>query len=165
MSSAPVSDDARPHLARGTRLDYDDVRERHVLLVPEGRSRSTTPRAPCSSSATASGRSATIVAELGERYGGADVGDDVRELLVALAERGLVRDVSEKPFTLVAELTYRCPLHCPYCSNPLTIGDAHYKDELSDRGLDARFREARASASCSSGSRAASRCPAPTSSS
>lgn len=25
----------------------------------------------------------------------------------------------ELPYTLVAELTYRCPLRCPYCSNPL----------------------------------------------
>lgn len=24
-----------------------------------------------------------------------------------------------RPYTLVAELTYRCPLHCPYCSNPV----------------------------------------------
>ncbi|PYM64554.1 MAG: pyrroloquinoline quinone biosynthesis protein PqqE [Candidatus Rokuibacteriota bacterium] len=24
-----------------------------------------------------------------------------------------------RPYTLVAELTYRCPLRCPYCSNPL----------------------------------------------
>src|SRR5215472_11371570 len=24
-----------------------------------------------------------------------------------------------RPYTLVAELTYRCALHCPYCSNPL----------------------------------------------
>jgi pyrroloquinoline quinone biosynthesis protein E len=24
-----------------------------------------------------------------------------------------------RPFNLVAELTYRCPLRCPYCSNPL----------------------------------------------
>src|SRR6267154_1812427 len=24
-----------------------------------------------------------------------------------------------RPMGLVAELTYRCPLHCPYCSNPL----------------------------------------------
>ncbi|CUS39605.1 pyrroloquinoline quinone biosynthesis protein PqqE [Candidatus Nitrospira nitrificans] len=23
-----------------------------------------------------------------------------------------------RPYTLIAELTYRCPLHCPYCSNP-----------------------------------------------
>ncbi|HEY7531375.1 MAG TPA: pyrroloquinoline quinone biosynthesis protein PqqE [Nitrospiraceae bacterium] len=24
-----------------------------------------------------------------------------------------------RPYTLIAELTYRCPLRCPYCSNPL----------------------------------------------
>src|SRR3954468_12046904 len=24
-----------------------------------------------------------------------------------------------RPLGLVAELTYRCPLHCPYCSNPV----------------------------------------------
>jgi pyrroloquinoline quinone biosynthesis protein E len=27
--------------------------------------------------------------------------------------------VQYRPFGLLAELTYRCPLHCPYCSNPL----------------------------------------------
>jgi pyrroloquinoline quinone biosynthesis protein E len=26
-----------------------------------------------------------------------------------------------RPFTLVAELTHRCPLGCPYCSNPLAL--------------------------------------------
>ena len=25
----------------------------------------------------------------------------------------------ERPFTLIAELTYRCPLACAYCSNPV----------------------------------------------
>lgn len=34
-----------------------------------------------------------------------------------------------KPLWLLAELTYRCPLQCPYCSNPLEI--AQYKDELT----------------------------------
>jgi pyrroloquinoline quinone biosynthesis protein E len=24
----------------------------------------------------------------------------------------------QRPYALLAELTYRCPLHCPYCSNP-----------------------------------------------
>lgn len=23
-----------------------------------------------------------------------------------------------RPYSLLAEVTYRCPLHCPYCSNP-----------------------------------------------
>jgi len=26
-----------------------------------------------------------------------------------------------RPLSLLAELTYRCPLHCPYCSNPLSL--------------------------------------------
>jgi pyrroloquinoline quinone biosynthesis protein E len=26
----------------------------------------------------------------------------------------------DSPFGLLAELTYRCPLACAYCSNPLT---------------------------------------------
>src|SRR5689334_6248953 len=26
-----------------------------------------------------------------------------------------------RPFGLLAELTYRCPLHCPYCSNPVEL--------------------------------------------
>ena len=26
---------------------------------------------------------------------------------------------SPRPYALLAELTYRCPLHCPYCSNPV----------------------------------------------
>ena len=33
------------------------------------------------------------------------------------------------PLWILAELTYRCPLQCPYCSNPLDI--AKYDNELS----------------------------------
>jgi pyrroloquinoline quinone biosynthesis protein E len=28
---------------------------------------------------------------------------------------------SPRPYTLIAELTYRCPLRCPYCSNPTAL--------------------------------------------
>ncbi len=46
------------------------------------------------------------------------------------------------PLGLLAELTHRCPLACPYCSNPLTLDDR--VDEL-DTALWARvFREAAA---------------------
>jgi PqqA peptide cyclase len=34
----------------------------------------------------------------------------------------------EPPFALLAELTHRCPLQCPYCSNPLELERA--RDEL-----------------------------------
>jgi pyrroloquinoline quinone biosynthesis protein E len=31
-----------------------------------------------------------------------------------------------RPYALLAEITYRCPLHCPYCSNPVaaSLGEA-----------------------------------------
>jgi len=35
----------------------------------------------------------------------------------------------ERPYTLIAELTYRCPLRCVYCSNPTDF--AAHKDALS----------------------------------
>lgn len=45
-----------------------------------------------------------------------------------------------RPYTLIAELTYRCALRCPYCSNPLDYGARHR--EL-DTGTWLRlFREA-----------------------
>jgi len=47
-----------------------------------------------------------------------------------------------KPLWLLAELTYKCPLQCPYCSNPLDI--ARYSDELSTEEWIKVFREARA---------------------
>ena len=36
----------------------------------------------------------------------------------------------ERPLTLIAELTYRCPLRCPYCSNPTNYDDRAYRQEL-----------------------------------
>ena len=49
-----------------------------------------------------------------------------------------------RPSTLIAELSYQCPLHCPYCSNPLDIGGEHYRRELETEHWIRAFREARA---------------------
>src|SRR3954463_16201161 len=49
-----------------------------------------------------------------------------------------------KPYTLVAELSYRCPLHCPYCSNPVDIGGDRYRSELATEDWSRVFGEARA---------------------
>jgi pyrroloquinoline quinone biosynthesis protein E len=48
-----------------------------------------------------------------------------------------------RPSTLIAELSYQCPLHCPYCSNPLEIGDETYRRELETEDWIRAFREAR----------------------
>jgi PqqA peptide cyclase len=29
--------------------------------------------------------------------------------------------IAPRPYALLAEITYRCPLHCPYCSNPTQV--------------------------------------------
>lgn len=44
------------------------------------------------------------------------------------------------PFSLIAELTHRCPLHCLYCSNPLEMKQA--ADELSTQEWTSVFRQA-----------------------
>ncbi|HEY4916771.1 MAG TPA: pyrroloquinoline quinone biosynthesis protein PqqE [Solirubrobacteraceae bacterium] len=46
------------------------------------------------------------------------------------------------PLLLIAELTYRCPLKCPYCSNPTDIGASRYQDELSTEEWQRVFAEA-----------------------
>jgi PqqA peptide cyclase len=49
-----------------------------------------------------------------------------------------------RPYTLVAELTYQCPLHCPYCSNPVDIGGDRWRAQLETEHWTRVFREARA---------------------
>lgn len=47
----------------------------------------------------------------------------------------------DRPFGMLAELTYECPLHCPYCSNPLNLAD--YRDELTTAEWQRVLTEAR----------------------
>ena len=46
----------------------------------------------------------------------------------------------ERPYTLVAELTYRCPLRCAYCSNPIRPAPPCF--ELATGDWQRVFREA-----------------------
>jgi PqqA peptide cyclase len=50
---------------------------------------------------------------------GALMAGDAAPTSVSLSNGGLPR-----PLGLIAEVTYRCPLHCPYCSNPTTLAPA-----------------------------------------
>ena len=40
-----------------------------------------------------------------------------------------------RPYALLAEVTYRCPLHCPYCSNPLQQGSGSERDNRRERWI------------------------------
>lgn len=50
-------------------------------------------------------------------------------------------DAVKPPLWLLAELTYACPLQCPYCSNPLELG--RRRDELDTETWLRVLREAR----------------------
>ena len=82
----------RPRLVDGARLQYDDVREEHMLLIPEGAVRLNPTAAQVLELCDGERSVGDIAAALSERYGGADVAADVRELLGGMAQKGLVVD-------------------------------------------------------------------------
>jgi pyrroloquinoline quinone biosynthesis protein D len=84
----------RPRLVTGARLRYDEVREEHVLLVPEGAVRLNPTAAEVLGLCDGERSLDDIVGVLSARYKGADLGDDVHELVNAMAQRGLVIDAA-----------------------------------------------------------------------
>jgi pyrroloquinoline quinone biosynthesis protein D len=85
----------RPRLVTGARLRYDEVREEHLLLVPEGAVRLNPTAAEVLELCDGERSLDDIVSTLSERYGGADVDNDVRELIDAMTQRGVVVDAAE----------------------------------------------------------------------
>jgi coenzyme PQQ biosynthesis protein PqqD len=84
----------QPRLATGARLRYDEVRDEHLLLIPEGAVR-LNPTAVAVLELCDGRRTVDeIVTALSERYGGADIGGDVQQLVDALTQRGLVVDAA-----------------------------------------------------------------------
>jgi pyrroloquinoline quinone biosynthesis protein D len=84
----------RPRLVTGARLQYDDVREEHLLLIPEGVVRLNPSAAEVLELCDGQRSLDDIVGALSARYNGADLSDDVQELVDAMAQRGLVVDAA-----------------------------------------------------------------------
>jgi pyrroloquinoline quinone biosynthesis protein D len=84
----------RPRLVTGARLRYDEVREEHVLLIPEGAVRLNPTAAEVLGLCDGERSLDDIVGALSARYQGADLGADVHELVHAMAQRGLVVDAA-----------------------------------------------------------------------
>ena len=148
----------RPRLARGARVRPDPRDGTPVLLSPERGLRLSPSAAAIVSLCDGDRAIDEIVSVLWSRYGaGADrarIETDVRGLLGDLRARGLVEGhetvatdarpaaarepepdpeapsprLEAAPYTLVAEVTHRCPLGCPYCSNPREL--VRGQDEL-----------------------------------
>ena len=84
-----VDQDSRPRLWRLARLGFDKVRQRRVLLYPEGAMFINETGAAILELCNGTHTVKDIATTLGERYG-ADVQADVLEYLTDMARRDLV---------------------------------------------------------------------------
>src|ERR1700722_6706998 len=158
--------DDRPAPARKTRLRRDPLTGEPLLLFPEGVLRLNHSGAAILALCDGRRTVSAIVAKLceqcpesvgeGDRDTAAFLEDlNVRGLLdwnVAtvgplefpavghIAASSLTSPSGERPLGLLAELTYRCPLGCPYCSNPTTL--RHDGRELTTQEWERVIREA-----------------------
>ena len=151
-----------PGLRRGVRLVHDPVRGAPALLYPEGVLLLNETAAAVLGECDGVRDTDAIATRLADRYDGVSA-EDVADLLADLHRRRLVgwgtdgRPVAAPvvpevppaaapraptPLGLLAELTYRCPLHCTYCANPINL--AGYRDELDTRAWYRVLDEARA---------------------
>ena len=81
-----------PVLPPGFRLHWDKVRDRHVLLFPEGALGLNTTAVYVLELCDGTRTIEEIAAELSPKFQGADVLQDVENLLIALANRGMIID-------------------------------------------------------------------------
>jgi pyrroloquinoline quinone biosynthesis protein E len=141
----------KPRLSRKARVQPDPRDGRPVLLSPERGLRLSDTAAAIVALCDGTREVDAIIDDLASRYGAPRdlIASDVDGLLGDLHGRALIeewhatarrpppepRALSSSPgdplspYTLVAELTHRCPLACPYCSNPTEL--VRRPDELS----------------------------------
>ena len=84
----------RPRLVTGARLRYDEVREEHVLLVPEGVVRLNRTAAEVLELCDGERSLDDIVGALSARYEAPDLRMDVEALVDGMTQRGLVVDAA-----------------------------------------------------------------------
>ena len=141
--------DSFPKLASRAKLQTDPATGKPALLYPEGVLLLNDSAAAILELCDGSRETGEIILDLCERFRAPEpaLRRDVDECLSGLRAKGLVEvsgnreeagprkadsgtrtqgrpagaNPAYRPFGLLAELTYQCPLHCPYCSNPTVI--------------------------------------------
>ena len=136
-----------PRLASRAKLRKDPGTGGWVLLFPEGLMKLNESAAAILGLCNGQIPLAWILEKLSQNFKTSvvNIEKDVREALDQFQSKGLVewvepssvslennwpqettplpsassRPQTYRPLGLLAELTYRCPLHCPYCSNPV----------------------------------------------
>lgn len=166
--AARLPRDQRFEISPVYRLQFEPVQDAFVLLYPEGMVKLAPSTVEVLKRCDGSRTVDALIAELKILFDGADLDDDVLGFLghalgnrwIRPAQDSLERAASRivttsqapepvemppgisRPHWLLAELTYRCPLQCPYCSNPVDM--ARYQNELTTDDWKRVMREARA---------------------
>lgn len=141
---------ARPVLARHVRYRWDHQRAQHQLVFPEGvlvLNETGAAIVRCCDGRPLD----DLIAAVSAQFPDDNPAEEITAFLLRLEQRGFLRDErtegkqldrtkepnrasgdsmssvpvgdppAPRPYSLLAELTYRCPLKCPYCSNPLKL--------------------------------------------
>ncbi len=137
-----IGPDSRPAFTRYARLHEDRARSRTVILAPERAYELDQIGLIVLRAIDGATRVGDLCARLAQQYAAPleIITRDVTALLQGLADKRLLRDGTEAfaapppsafassitpfaggPAGMLAELTHRCPLQCPYCSNPLEL--------------------------------------------
>jgi pyrroloquinoline quinone biosynthesis protein E len=158
-----------PRLAARAKLQKDPATGRWVLLLPEGLMNLNESARAILGLCDGSRNWLEILEKLSSLFKtpASLLEGDVRDLLKRMESKGLVEwvepsiapkrieespvqepgdpenPVKFRPLGLLAELTYRCPLHCPYCSNPVWDGNTGKGGELTAEKWKEVLREAR----------------------
>jgi pyrroloquinoline quinone biosynthesis protein E len=158
-----IGPDSRPGFTRYARLHEDRARSRTVILAPERAYELDPIGLIVLRAIDGETRVADLCARLAQQYAAPleIITRDVTALLQGLADKRLLRDGKDAfappapsafassiapfaggPAGLLAELTHRCPLQCPYCSNPLELERSNV--ELTAAEWGETFRQAAA---------------------
>ena len=120
-----VEDASVPKLSAGVRLHFDTRREQWVLLAPERVFVLDQVALEIVKRCDGAASMTTIVDDLATAFSAprAVIAKDVRDLAPGLRGQAGNGAVSAPglPLAVLAELTHRCPLQCPYCSNPVVL--------------------------------------------
>jgi PqqA peptide cyclase len=158
-----IGPESRPALTRYARLHKLRSREASVILAPERIYEIDAIGVAVLDCCDGKASVSEIVGELAKAYAAPAhvIARDVTALMQGLADKRVLSDgpaafaaplLSEAaqsygafaggPAGLLAELTHRCPLQCPYCSNPLDLERAN--TELTADQWGEVFRQAAA---------------------
>jgi coenzyme PQQ biosynthesis protein PqqD len=85
-----IENHSRPHLRQGVRLQWDELRQKYFLLMPESALMLNSTAAAVLELCNGERTVKAIAVELANRYRGEDVENDVRELLLRMSDRGLL---------------------------------------------------------------------------